>query len=455
MFSLFATPLGWLMKGCYNLIGNYGIALLVFTLLTRLLMLPLSIKQQKSTARLALIQPELEKIKKKYGKNQEKVNEETMALYQKHGVNPMASCLPMLVSMLILFSMIPVIYGPLTYISNVDKDSITKSSNTISMVAAVSQDIKSHDTTMAALLESNGNSFDNVKKAIVNEDDKNYKNTYKLFGYDSDADEDEKKEKDGYWKQLVEVFEKHPDIDVFITNGEYVSQNLVVSRPELATFDFVDKNKENAKYADILPDDVRNFAENFKYEFFGLSLGAIPSFGSWLAIIPFLSFALQLVATIISNYFTKKNNPAQKMGMGMRIVLLALPLFSLWIAFEYPAGLGLYWIYSSFFSVVQIIFLNIIYNPTKMKAIVEADMEKNKERRKSGKKSFMERALEMQQEQRGEKPGSYDDDDDDDDGDETKKLSNRELKELQRKKLNEARKRMAEKYGDEYIEDKE
>ena len=61
----------------------------------------------------------------------------------------------------------------------------------------------------------------------------------------------------------------------------------------------------------------------------------------------------------------------------------------------------------------------------------------------------------MQQEQRGEKPGSYDDDDDDDDGDETKKLSNRELKELQRKKLNEARKRMAEKYGDEYIEDKE
>lgn len=455
MFSLFATPLGWLMKGCYKLIGNYGIALLVFTLVTRLLMLPLSIKQQKSTARMALIQPELEKLKKKYGKNSEKLNEETMALYQKHGVNPMASCLPMLISMLILFSMIPVIYGPLTYISDVDKESITKSNNSISMVAAVSQEMKSADTTMAKLLEENGNDYDKVKKAIVKEDDKNYKNTYKLFGYADDDDEDEKKQKDEYWAQLVDIFKKHPDIDGFITNPDYVSQNLVTSRPELATFDFVDKEKENAKYADILSDDVREFAEDFKYEFFGLSLGAIPSFSSWLAVIPFISFILQLVATILSNYFTRKNNPAQKMGKGMMIMLFALPLFSLWIGFEYPAGLGLYWIYSSFFAVLQTIFLNLIYNPAKMRAIVEAEMEKNKEKRKNGRKSFMERALEAQQERNGERPvRTYSDDDDSEDGDdEEKKLSNRELKELQRKKLNEARKRMAEKYGDEYTEE--
>lgn len=457
MFSLFATPLGWLMKGCYKLIGNYGIALLVFTLVTRLLMLPLSIKQQKSTARMSMIQPELENLKKKYAKNQEKLNEETMALYQKHGVNPMASCLPMLISMLILFSMIPVIYGPMTYVSDVDKDSITKSNNSISIVAAVSQDIKNHDTTMAKLYEENGKSYDKVKEKIVNEDDKQYKNTYKLFGYDSDADSEEKTEKDKLWKDLVAIFEKHPDIDTFITNSEYVSQNLVVSRPELATFDFVDKSKADAKYADILPTDVRDFAENFEYEFFGLSLGAIPTFNSWLAIIPILSFVLQMIVTLVSNYFTKKNNPAQKMGMGMKIMLLALPLFSLWIAFEYPAGLGLYWIYSSFFALVQTIFLNLIYNPKKIREIVEAEMERNKERRKNGKKSFMERAIEMQNEERGNKPKTYSDDDDeedDDDGqDENKKLSKQQIKDMQRKKLNEARKRMAEKYGDEYNED--
>ena len=107
MFSLFATPLGWLMKGCYKLVQNYAVALLIFTLITRIILLPLSIKQQKSTARMSLIQPELDKLKKKYGKNQEKLNEETMALYQKHGVNPMASCLPMLLSMLIPLSTAP------------------------------------------------------------------------------------------------------------------------------------------------------------------------------------------------------------------------------------------------------------------------------------------------------------------------------------------------------------
>ena len=453
MFSLFATPLGLLMKGCYKLIGNYGIALLVFTLVTRLLMLPLSIKQQKSTAKMAMIQPELEKLKKKYAKNQEKLNEETMALYQKSGVNPMASCLPMLISMLILFSMIPVIYGPMTYVSDVDKDIVTKSNNNISMVAAVSQDINKHDTTVAKLLEENG-TFDKIKEKIVTEEDKDYKNTYKLFGYDSDADSEEKTEKDKLWKELTDIYTKYPGIDEFITNPNYISQNLVVSRPELATFDFVDESKENAKYQEFLPAEVRDYAKNFKYEFFGLSLGAIPSFKSWLAVIPILSFLLQLAATVISNYFTKKNNPAQKMGMGMKIMLFALPLFSLWIAFEYPAGLGLYWIYSSLFAVIQTIFLNLIYTPAKIRAAAEADMERKKEQRKNGKKSFMERALEMQQEQHGERPASSgDDDDEDDDGDEEKKLSKQELKDLQRKKLNEARKRMAEKYGDEYTEE--
>ncbi|MBR6101287.1 MAG: YidC/Oxa1 family membrane protein insertase [Ruminococcus sp.] len=458
MFSLFATPLGWLMKACYKIVGNYAIALLVFTLITRIVMLPLSIKQQKSTARMSMIQPELEKIKKKYGKNQEKMNEETMALYQKHGVNPMASCLPMLITMLILFSMIPVIYGPLTYVSDLDKDTIDKSNTLISEIATLSKDISANGTTMAKLLEENGGDYEKVRKIVVNPDDKNYKSTYKLFGYEDDDKQSEKDEKDKMWKDMVEVFQKHPDIDTFISNPDYVSQALVVSRPELTTFDFVDKDKiekSGSDYSDILPKEVREYAQDFSYEIFGLSLGAIPSFSSMLCIIPILSFLLQLVTTIISTYFNKKNNPAAKMGGGMKVMLFILPLFSLWIAFSYPAGLGLYWIYSSFFAMIQTIFLNIIYNPAKIREIVAQENEKKNERRKNGKKSFMEKALEYQQEQRGIKPSldSDNDDDDEDSEDSDKKLSKYELKEQQRRKLNEARKRMAEKYGDEYTEE--
>lgn len=463
MFSLFATPLGWLMKGCYKLVGNYAVALLIFTLLTRIILLPLSIKQQKSTARMTMIQPELEKLKKKYGKNQEKLNEETMALYQKHGVNPMASCLPMLITMLILFSMIPVIYGPLTYVSDLDKDKINEANTTVSQIAVVSQDIAKHDTTMEKLLAENGGDFDKVRKIIVTSEDKNYKSTYKMLGYEDDDKQSDKDERDKIWKDIVEIFTKHPNIDKFITNADYVSQALVVSRPELTIFDFVDEkkieefaakenlSKDDIKFAEILPSEIRDYAKNFNYEILGMSLGAIPSFSSMLAIIPILSFMLQLASMFVSNYFTKKNNASRSMGMGMKIMMLALPLFSLWIAFSYPAGLGLYWIYSSLFGLVQIIFLNIIYNPAHVKELVDKENAKNEERRKNGKLTFMERAIEYKKEQTGDNRSSSSDDDDDDDGD--RKLSKNELKELQRKKLNEARKRMAEKYGDEYEEE--
>lgn len=66
--GIIATPLGWIMKGCYFVCKNYGIALLLFTILTRLIVFPLNVKQQKSTARMTMLQPELEKIKKKYAK---------------------------------------------------------------------------------------------------------------------------------------------------------------------------------------------------------------------------------------------------------------------------------------------------------------------------------------------------------------------------------------------------
>lgn len=443
--SLLATPLGWIMKGCYALVHNYGIALLIFTVITRLVTLPLQVKQQKSQAKISMIQPELEKLKKKYAKNQEKLNEETMLLYSKKGINPMASCLPMIITMVILFSMIPVIYGPLTYVSDLDKDSVEKSNTLITNLATMSTEIKSKDTSIEELLkgfeeEGKEDIYAALRETLSNKDE--YKKTAKAIDSDNE------------WENVLKAVEKHNDIDKFITNEKYVSQNLAQSRPELVTFDFVDKNKENAKYADILPDDVRKEAEEFKYEFFGLSLGAIPKIKSPLIIIPLLSFILQLACTVISQLFMKKNNPAAaNMGGSMKIMLYIMPFFSLWIAFAYPAGLGLYWIYSSLFALLQTIFLNVVYTPQHVQELVEKEMEKEKKKRKNGKQSFMEKAIEIQREQNGQaKARSYVEEDEDDDDGEEKKLSKAELKELQRKKLNEARKRMAEKYGDEYNE---
>ena len=429
--NLLATPLGWIMKICYELVSNYGIALFIFTLITRLAVFPLNIKQQKSTARMAMLTPELDKLKKKYKNNQEKLNEETMKLYSKENVNPMASCLPMIITLVVLWSLIPVIYGPLTYVSDANKDDIKASNNLISNLYVTSTELKENDTSFEKLLGENGDDFDALKKELKSGD---YKKSKKLS--------------DDEMEKLLAVVEKHPDIDKFMTDEQMVSKSLAQSRPELVTFDFVEK--ADGKYADVLPESVENAAKEMDYQFLGFSLGTIPKWKSWTCLIPIISAVLQLLCTIVSQRFSKKNNPAAaNMNGSMKIMLYAMPLFSLWIGFSFPAGLGLYWIYSSLLALVQTIVLNVLYTPEKVKEMVKKDMAKKKNKKK--KPSMMEKAIAMQNQQNVKAVESNDDSEDDDE-DEDKKLSKAELKELQRQRLNEARRRMAEKYGDEYSE---
>lgn len=432
--SLLATPLGWIMKLCYSLVKNYGIALLLFTLITRLVVFPLNVKQQKSTARMSMLNPQLEKLRKKYANNKEKLNEETMKLYSKENVNPMASCLPMVITMVILFSLIPVIYGPLTYISNAEKEDVKTSNELITNLYVASDEIKSKDTSIEELIAKyqKDNAEDPYKELKQELSDKDkYPKTAKSI--DSDTE----------WNYFIDAVKKHTDIDKFILNENNVSKNLAQSRPELITFDFV--KKENGKFADVLPESVRHEAEKIDYKFLGISLGVIPKWKSWTALIPIVSAVLQLLTTIVSQRFTKKNNPAAaNMGGGMKAMFYIMPIFSLWICFSYPAGLGLYWIYSSLLALVQTIILNVLYTPAKVQEMVKKDIAKQKKKNK--KPSMFEKALAMQN---GTAPASGNDDDEEE---EERKLSKAEMKELQRKRINEARRRMAEKYGEDYEE---
>lgn len=111
-----SEPLAFIIRPIYNLIQNYGITLIVVTILIKLLTLPLTIKSQKSMAKTQLIQPELLKLQEKYKNDKEKLSIEMQKLYTKHGVNPMGGCLPLILQMFILFGFIGVVYNPLEYI---------------------------------------------------------------------------------------------------------------------------------------------------------------------------------------------------------------------------------------------------------------------------------------------------------------------------------------------------
>jgi YidC/Oxa1 family membrane protein insertase len=84
---------------------SYGLAIIVFTIIIRVLLLPLSIKQTKSTAKMGAIQPEMKKVQAKYKNDPQKSQQEVMKLYKENGVNPMGGCLPMIVQMPILFAL--------------------------------------------------------------------------------------------------------------------------------------------------------------------------------------------------------------------------------------------------------------------------------------------------------------------------------------------------------------
>lgn len=119
-------PLGLIMRLLYNLLHSYGWSLILFTLLIKLVMVPLSIKQQKSSAKIAAIQPQMQEIQKMYAKNQQKMNEEMQKLYEREKYNPAGGCLPMLITFLVLFGLIDVIYNPMRHILGMSNEVIAQ-----------------------------------------------------------------------------------------------------------------------------------------------------------------------------------------------------------------------------------------------------------------------------------------------------------------------------------------
>jgi YidC/Oxa1 family membrane protein insertase len=113
-FEVFAAVLAWF----YSIIPSYGLAIILLTLSVRVLLLPLSIKQTRSMREMQVIQPEIKRIQKKYKGDRQKMNQEVMALYKEHGVNPLGGCAPLLLQMPVFIALFYVIRRPLEYLGD-------------------------------------------------------------------------------------------------------------------------------------------------------------------------------------------------------------------------------------------------------------------------------------------------------------------------------------------------
>lgn len=376
--------MGWVMYAIYRLVRNYSIAILLFTLFTRLATFPLSVQQQKSMAATAAINPKLEKLKKQYANNQQKFQEEQMKLYSEEGINPMASCLPLIIQMVLLYGVFDVIYKPLTHIIRVNKDTLEALKN-----------------IAAPLFEGNRN------------------------------------------------FAGRPEL--------YIIQS-VQSNPQL----FIDGG--------ISPTIVTNIQE-FNNKLFGIvDLGSVPKTvidgglsnvvftpeNVGLMLIPVIAGLAQLVTTIYSTAKSKKLNPDTAQAMGtMNLMLYFMPIMSVVIAFEAAAGLGYYWICSSLVGIVQMLVLNKIYTPEYVEKLIEKDKAKKKTQKRSGIMAKYQQMMQEQMAQMNEQQNAGQSSKARVESFDGSKLSNSQIKEYERKIIAEARRRQAEKYGDDPDDDSE
>ena len=126
MLSFFANIFGYVLKLLYNIVGNYGWAIILFSVLVKVIMIPLSIKQQRTMKKNEKIQGELKQIQFKYKNEPEKLNQEMMDLYKREGMSPFSGCLSSIIQIILLFSVFLLVRQPLTYMEKMNQDVISK-----------------------------------------------------------------------------------------------------------------------------------------------------------------------------------------------------------------------------------------------------------------------------------------------------------------------------------------
>ena len=118
------VPFAWLTRLFYSLTGSYGLALILFTLVVKLVILPFQLKSKKSMLAMTALNAEMQQLQKKYANNRAKLNEEIQALYERRGVSPMSGCLPNLIPLPIMMGLYYAVQQPLQYIVGLSRETV-------------------------------------------------------------------------------------------------------------------------------------------------------------------------------------------------------------------------------------------------------------------------------------------------------------------------------------------
>lgn len=299
LYEFFGQILGFIYNNLTPGFYKYGITIIIFTLLVKLLLLPIAIKQQRAMADMQKIQPKINEIRTKYKNDMQKMNEETMKLYSEHKVNPMGGCLPALVQIPIFIALYGVIMQPLKYI------------------------FKFTDNQLYTL---------------------NYTLNY-LFPPGM--------------KSQIHMVEKSKEIAGGITSdilGTIV--NKIQALPDISIL----TQLITEKYGNNIPDAAKlvERASTLSMDFLGINLASFPNehIMSPVILIPILAALTTYVSSKLMSKMNVSNVGDATMQSTQNMMMVMMPFMTLFITFSLPAGLGLYWIVSNILQMIQQYFLN-------------------------------------------------------------------------------------------------
>ncbi len=333
-----ATLLGYVMdfifKGLSAVgIQNIGLCIIIFTFFVRLIMIPLTVRQQKFMKINQAMQPEIMKIQKKYRNKKDQLslqrqNEEIQAVYEKYGTSPTGGCLQMVVQLPIFLALFQVIRNIPAYIPHVKNIFMTA-------VNAIEASGAGHIGTINKIA-------DGVKSSYITE----------------------------------------------LSSG--ATSNQIIDVLNYFTPEAWDKLGQAIPSASAVIENVAEQVADINNFMLGINVAQAPGlrFSVYL-IIPILAALFQYLSTkTMQQPQMDGNNPAAGMTKSMNLMM---PLMSLYFCVIMPAGMGLYWVTSAAFQCIQQIIINKYMEHADIDKMIEKNRKKAEKKRAKGKKSLMER----------------------------------------------------------------
>ena len=153
--SFINKPFGWILESIAGLVGgNFAASIFLFTLLINLILIPLSIKSQKSSVQQTRIKPKLDELKRRYGDDKQRYNAEMQKLYQEENVSMSGGCLPLILRLIFMMSIYWIILSPLTYLMHIDKNVISEAVKTLGTTAKSGSELAVIDAVRNGTIDS-------------------------------------------------------------------------------------------------------------------------------------------------------------------------------------------------------------------------------------------------------------------------------------------------------------